>query len=129
MIRKVLTRYNGFALWAKIVIAIAVGLLAIGLAVRAGGALKYLIFGNTEAKEARANTVVAEEQGRASKETGIEAAETVVRTYEYHTTVDRTVKEGQNAVNRADKGQQMDPAIDAAGADALCRLSQDLCRN
>jgi hypothetical protein len=59
------TRFNGFSLWPKIIIGIAAALLVTGLAVRASGALHYIIFGNTEAKRERGNTVVAQEQTKA----------------------------------------------------------------
>jgi hypothetical protein len=59
------TRFNGFSLWPKIIIGIAAALLVTGLAVRASGALNYIIFGNTEAKRERGNTVVAQEQTKA----------------------------------------------------------------
>lgn len=128
MIRKLITRYNGFALWPRIIIGVAVLAIVVGVGVRAAGALKYLIFGNTEAKEARANTVVAEEQGQAARDTGIEAANTVVRTHERYVEVEKIVREGQDAIRDADNGEEMAPGIDAAGADALCRLHDDLCR-
>jgi hypothetical protein len=125
---KLKDRFTGLPLAVKIGAYVISGLVAIFIAARLIGALQIAIFGNVEAKHEHGNAVVAQEQGRAAKETGIEAANTVTRTYEYHTTVDRTVKENQNAVNRADKGQQMDPAIDAAVAAGLCRLHDDLCR-
>jgi hypothetical protein len=125
---KVIQRFNGFSLWAKLIVYIALAALAIGIAVRAGGAFKYLIFGNTEAKQAQGQTIVAEEQGWAAKETGIEATATAVRRQESHAKRDRVVREGQDAINRADRGQQMDPAIDAAVADGLCRVHDSLCR-
>jgi hypothetical protein len=79
--------------------------------------------------EERGGRVVAEEQAQGAKETGIEAGKTVVRTYERHTMVDRIVKEGQSNVNEAYAGGEVEPAVDAAGAAALCGLHVDLCRN
>lgn len=125
---KLRERLGGLPLWAKLIGSLAAALVAIFLVARLIGAVQMMIFGNVEAKREHGNTVVAEEQGTAARETGLEAANTVVRTYEYHTTVDRTVKEGQNAVTRADKGQQMDPAIDAAVANGLCGVHDSLCR-
>ena len=121
-------RYSGFSVVARIIIAVALLLLLVGLGVRLQQAVKVLIFGNVEAKREHAGLVVAKEQGQAAKETGIEATGTVVRTYEHHVQVDHIVKESQNAITRADRGQQMDPGIDAAIADGLCRVHPDLCR-
>lgn len=128
MIRKMIARYSGFGMIPKIVIATAAGLLMLGIGIRGVQAFKVFLFGNTEAKEARANTVIAEEEGIAARETGIEAANTVTRTFERHTEVERIVRETNDAIARADRGQPMDPELDAAGADGLCRMHDDLCR-
>lgn len=120
--------FSGFSLVARLIIGIVALLLVVGLLTRFSGAMHYLIFGDTAAKKAQAGTVVAESQGQAAKETGIEASNTVVRTYERHVEVDRIVKEGQSNVSKADRGQQMDPGIDAATAAGLCSVHDDLCR-
>jgi hypothetical protein len=125
---KLLKTFNSFALVPRLVIGVALLALAVGVGYRMVGAVKYMIFGNVEAKRERGNTIVAQEQGQAAKETGIEATGAVVRTYERHVQVDHIVKEGQDAVRRADKGEQMATDIDAAGAAALCRVHDSLCR-
>lgn len=79
-------------------------------------------------KEEQGGRIVAEEHVNAAKETGIEATNTVVHRYERHVEIDRTVREGQDVVSRLNKGQQMDPEVDAAGAAALCRVHDSLCR-
>jgi hypothetical protein len=127
-VSKLLGLFSGFSLWARLVIIVALVALAIGVGVRLTGAIKYMIYGDVAAKREHAGSVVAQEQGEAAKQTGIEATNTVVHTYERHVEVDHVVKESQDAVHRADKGQQMDPAIDAAVAAGLCRLHNDLCR-
>lgn len=114
--------------WGRIVAGILIAALLVGVGIRGYQAVKVFLFGNTEAKEARANTVVAEEQAAAAHDIGVEATNTVTRTYERHVTIDRTVKEAQNEIADADNGQQMDPAIDAAVATGLCQLHDDLCR-
>ena len=57
-----------------------------------------------------------------------EASKATVQRYERYITVDRTVRESQDAVNGAYKGGKIDPQVDAAGADGLCKLHDDLCR-
>jgi hypothetical protein len=124
----VVTRFNGFSLWPKVVIGIAAALLATGLAVRAGGALKYMIFGNTEVKRERANTEVAKEQTKAEANIADKTIESVHERDVYREHVTDIVHDGQERVNAADHGQQMDPAIDAAVADGLCSVHDGLCR-
>jgi hypothetical protein len=64
-VSNLVTRFNGFSLWPKIIIGVAALLLVVGVGVRASGALKYIIFGNTEAKREHGNVVVAQEQTKA----------------------------------------------------------------
>lgn len=120
--------FSGLTLWLRIVLIIVGAALIVFAAYRLTGAVKYLIFGDVEAKREHANTVVAQQQGQATKEIGAAAQNEVVKTYEHDVEIDRTVREGQDAVAQADHGQQMDPAIDAAVADGLCRVHTDLCR-
>lgn len=126
--RRLLTRYNGFAPWARIVIALALGLLVVGLALRASEALHVLIFGDTEARRERGNAVVAREQTRAESNIADQAIATVHERDVYREHVREVVRDSQERVNGADHGQQMDPAIDAAVADGLCRVHDSLCR-
>lgn len=110
--------------WVKL----ALGVLAIGIV---GFVVWKLFFADIERRVTteHAGKVVAQSQTQGTKETGIEATNTVVHTYERHVEVDHVVKESQDAVNRADHGQQMDPAIDAATAAGLCSVHDSLCRH
>lgn len=123
-----LTRYNALAIWMRIVIAIVAIVAICFIGYRFYDGLKVMIFGNTEAKKEHANTIVAQQQGQAAKEIGQVAQNQIVKTYEHDVEIDRTVKEGQDAVTRADRGQQMDPEIDNAVAAGLCRVHDSLCR-
>lgn len=125
---KLKDRFFGLPLWAKLITYVVAALLAIFMVARLIGALQIALFGDPRVKQEHGNAVVAQEQTQAAKDTGLEATNTVVRTYERTVQVDHVVREGQNAIQRADKGQQMDPAIDAATADALCRVHDSLCR-
>jgi Sec-independent protein translocase protein TatA len=120
--------FGGLTLWLKILLFVIVAVLMVFAAYRLTGAVKYLIFGDVEAKREHGNTVVAQQQGQATKEIGAAAQNEVVKTYEHDVEIDRTVREGQDAVAHADHGQQMDPEIDNAVATSLCRVSVDLCR-
>ena len=125
---KLKDRFFGLPLWAKLIAYVVAAMLATFVVARLIGALQIAFFGDPRLKQEHGNTVVAQEQTQAAKDTGLEATNTVVRTYERTVQVDHVVREGQNAIQRADKGQQMDPAIDAATADALCRVHNSLCR-
>lgn len=124
MVLKLPAPWEPYAIWIKLAAGV-IGLLLVGFVVW------KLFFADIQrrVKEEHANGVVAKEQTQSAKETGIEATNTVVKTFEYHTEVDRIVKEGQNDVNKVNKGQQVDPEIDAAGAAALCRVHASLCRD
>lgn len=126
---KIRDRFFGLPIWAKLIAYVVVALLAIFIVMRLVGALQIAFFGDPRVKQEQGNTVVAQEKTQAAKDTGAEVTNTVTRTYEHYTTIDRTVREGQDAIARADKGQQMDPAIDAATANALCGVHDSLCRS
>lgn len=124
----VVTKFNSFSLWPKIIIGIAAALLVTGFAVRAGGALKYIIFGNTEAKREHGSVVVAQEQTKAEGKIADATIQTVHERDVYREHITQVVHDGQERIHAVDKGQQMDPAIDAAGAAALCSVHDSLCR-
>ena len=124
----VVTRFNGFSLWARIVIGLVALLIVIGLSVRAVDAFKVFLFGNTEAKREHANTVVAQEQTKAETKIADKAIESVHERDVYREHITQVVHDGQERVNAADHGQQMDPAIDAAVAAGLCSVHDSLCR-
>lgn len=125
---KIVDRFVGLPLWARAIGYLAGAALAIFITMRLIGALQVALFGDPRVKHEHGKAVVAQEQTQAAKDTGAEVTNTVTRTYEHYTTIDRTVREGQNAIAKADKGQQMDPAIDAATANALCGVHDSLCR-
>lgn len=125
---KLKDRFFGLPIWAKLIAYVVAAALTIFLVARLIGALQIAFFGDPRLKQAQGNTIVAREQVQAAKDTGLEASNTVVKTYEHTIQIDRVVKEGQNAIGKADKGQQMDPAIDAATATALCGVHDSLCR-
>jgi hypothetical protein len=109
-------------------IKLALGVVGLGIV---GFVVWKLFFADIQRRVAaeHGGKVVAQEQTQGAKETGIDATNTVVHTYERHVEVDHVVRESQNAVNRADHGQQMDPAIDAATAAGLCGVHDSLCRH
>lgn len=121
-------RFIGLPIWVKLIAYGVVLALAIFVAARLIGALQIAFFGDPRVKQEHGNAVVAQEQTRAAKDTGAEATNTIVRTYEHTVQIDHVVKEGQASIARADRGQQMDPDIDAATANALCGVNQELCR-
>jgi hypothetical protein len=125
---KLRDRFFGLPIWAKLIAYAIAAALAIFVAARLIGALQIAFFGDPRVKQEHGNAVVAQEQTQAAKDTGAEATNTVVRTYDRTIQIDHWVKEGQNAIARADRGQQMDPAIDAATANALCGVHDSLCR-
>lgn len=122
------TRFNGFSLWARVVMAVAALLLVVGVSIRAGEAFKVLLFGNTEAKREHGNTLVAQEQTKAEASIADKTIQTVHERDVYREHITSVVHDGQERIHVADHGQQMDPAIDAAVADGLCRVHDSLCR-
>jgi hypothetical protein len=128
-IGNLVTRFNGFSIGARIVIGIAALLLVIGIGYRMSGALKYIIFGNTEAKRERGNTVVAQQQTKAEANIADNTIQTVHERDVYREHVREVVHDGQEKVNAADHGQQMDPQLDDAIAAGLCGVHPSLCRS
>jgi hypothetical protein len=121
-------RFNGFALWARIVVIICVAILGYVLVTSAVGGIKSMLFGNPEVKRERANTVVAQEQGQAEADIADGTIGAVQEREVYREHVREIVRESQERVNAADRGQQMDPEIDAAVATGLCGVHDSLCR-
>jgi hypothetical protein len=121
-------KFRSFARWAQVLIVIAVAVLAIGLVTRFVGGIHQMIFGNTEATKAQAESYAWQKDTETIQKIGVDARDTTVKTYKRHAEIDSIVGGGKNEIARADKGQQMDPAIDAAVADGLCKLNASLCR-
>lgn len=122
------TVFNGWSIWVRIVLVIVAIVAIIAIGIRAQGAIKYMIFGDTEAKRERGNTEVAKEQTHAEANIADKAIQTVHERDVYREHVTQVVHDNQEKVNAADHGQQMDPAIDAAVAAGLCSVHDSLCR-
>lgn len=91
------------------------------------GDIKEAIFGDPEVIQARGETVVAREEGKAIATAGKAGNEALVQRYEYHREVERIVRDGQANVNAAYKGGKIDEDVHAAGIDALCGLHDGYC--
>lgn len=126
--KKLWVIFSGFAPWARLVIGLAVLLLVVGLGIRMTGAVKYLIFGDTEAKREHANTVVAQEQTKAEANVADKTIATVHERDVYREHITNVVHDSQGKIHAVDQGQPMDPAIDAAVAAGLCSVHDSLCR-
>lgn len=115
-------------LWARALAGIAaLALVALLLSSMVTG-LRDRIFGNPEVAREKGNGAVAREETRAAEQTTDQTIDAVRERDVYRETVREVVRQGQERINAADHGQQMDPAIDAATADSLCRLHDSLCR-
>jgi hypothetical protein len=124
----VISRFNGFALWARIVIGACVLVLGYVLITSAFSGIKHAIFGNPEVKREQGRTIVAREDTKAEANIADGTIERVRERDVYREHVREIVREGQEKVNAADRGQQMDPEIDAAVAAGLCGVHDSLCR-
>lgn len=113
-----LTGGRAWVKWAVIALAVAIGAYIVG------SAAYHAIYYGRDVRRAQGNAETARDIGHAATQTGQEAANTVTRTYEYHTQVDHVVKEAQDHVDAASDVE----GADAAGADELCRMHNDLCR-
>jgi hypothetical protein len=121
-------KFMSFAPWVRVVIYAAAGLLVVGLLVNGVSSLRNAIFGNPEVKREQGRTVVAQEQGKAEATIADKTVEKVRERDVYREHIREVVRQGQEKVNAADKGQQMDPEIDAAVAAGLCGVHDSLCR-
>ena len=127
--RSVWTAFSGLSLVVRAIIVILI-VAALAFAVtRFSGAVHYLIFGNTEAKREHANVVVAKEQIQAEEKIADTAVERVHERDVYREHVTTVVHDSEGKVNGVWHGETVGPDVDAAGADALCRLHADLCRS
>lgn len=114
--------------WARIVGGVVLVALAYFLITSGMRGIRDAVFGNPEVARERGNTVVATEQGKAEASIADKTIETVRERDVYRERITNVVREGQEAINAADKGQKMDPEIDAAVAAGLCRVHDSLCR-
>jgi hypothetical protein len=76
----------------------------------------------------RGGRVVAEEQVEAEGKIADQTIEKVRERDVYREHITKVVREGQESVNAVNKGQQLDPTIDAAVAGGLCGVHDSLCR-
>ena len=123
--------WTTFSALSWVVRAIIIVLIVAALAVavtRFSGAIHYLIFGNTEAKREHGNVVVAKEQIKAEAKIADTAVDRVHERDVYREHVTTVVHDSEGKVNGAWHGETVGPDVDAAGADALCRLHATLCR-
>lgn len=88
----------------------------------------WYVFGGREAIKAHAETQVAQVHADSTTQAGQTATSEVIKRYEYHTEVDKTVEKGQQGVDNAYHGETVGNDVDAAGAAALCSLDPSLCR-
>jgi hypothetical protein len=91
------------------------------------GNIKEAIFGDPEVTQAKGETVVAEEEGKAAVTAGKAGNEALVQRFEYHRETERIVRDGQANVNAAYKGGKIDADVHNAGIAALCGLHGSLC--
>jgi hypothetical protein len=120
--------FSGLSLvFRLIIIALVVGAMVFAVS-RFSGAIHYLIFGNTEAKVERGNVVVAKEQTKAEAKIADTAIEQVHERDVYREHVTNVVHDSEGKVDGAWHGETVGADVDAAGADALCRLHDTLCR-
>ena len=126
--RNPLSIFNGLSLVMRIII-IAVIVIAVGFAVhRLSGALHYLVFGDTEAKRERGNVVIAKAQTAAEGQIAGKAIDQVHERDVYREHVTEVVRQSKDRINGSWHGETVGPDVDAAGADALCRLHDSFCR-
>ena len=109
--------------WVKLAVAALVVVLA-------GWVIWKLFFADIQRRVAgeKGGRVVAEHQVEAEANIADRTIENVHTREVYREHVTNIVTKAQEEINRADEGQQMDPAIDAAAAAGLCRLRDSLCR-
>lgn len=100
------------------------------VAVLAGWVVWKLFFADIQRRVAaeKGGRIVAEEQVKAEANIADKTIERVHERDVYREVIARTVQEGQEKVDAVWEGESVGKAADAAGADALCKLHDDLCR-
>ena len=126
---KIWGRYTGLSMVARVIVAVVLVVVAVFVVMRFSGAMHRLIFGDTEAKRQHANAVIAKEQTKAEAKIADTTVQTVHERDVYHERVTNIVHESEGKVSHAWKGETVGQDVDAAGADALCRLHDSLCRS
>lgn len=122
------SRFNALSLWIRIAAYIIAALLAYLLITSAWSGIKDRIFGNPEVARQKANVVVAQEQTKAEGNIA-DGTIAAVREHDiYREHVTSVVHDSERKVSNAWHGETVGADVDAAGADALCRLHNDLCR-
>lgn len=115
-------------LWSRILGGVLVFVTGFFLLTSALHGIKDALFGNPEVKREQGNTEIAKEQTKAESTIAGKTIENVHERDVYREHVTNIVHEAQGSVNNAWKGETVGKDVDAAGADALCRLSDSLCR-
>lgn len=113
------------ARWAKLAIGTVVGVAIIALL----WVVAYRLFfqGQDLARE-RGNAVVTAEQTQAEDAIVRNTLETVRERDVYREHVRTTVMQGKKEIDDAWHGETVGEGVDRAGADALCKLHDSLCR-
>lgn len=111
------------------IISIVGTLIVAGLLIWFGWAIVYrLFYQGQDLKRAQGNAIVATEQGKAETKIAGAAMDAMKERDVYHDTVHTIVVQGRSNVDGAWKGETVGADVDRAGADALCRLHNSLCR-
>lgn len=87
-----------------------------------------LFYQGQDLAKARGATIVATEQGTAESKIAGTAMDAMKERDVYHETVRTIVTEGRSNINDAWKGETVGADVDRAGAAALCRVHDSLCR-
>lgn len=108
---------------------IVIGLVLAGLLAWGGYTVIYRLFIQpAELKKAQADMIVGEEQLVAERAIADQTTEKVIERDVYRETVRNIVTESKEQVDASWNGETVGEGVDAAGAAALCRLHDDLCR-
>jgi hypothetical protein len=93
-------------------------------------AVVYRLFfqGQDLAKE-KGNAIVAQEQGKAESNIAVKTLDSVKERDAGREEIRIIVQEGRSRVDEAYKGETVGVDVDRAGADALCRVHNGLCRH
>lgn len=111
------------------IISAVISLIVVGLVVWLLWAVVYrLFYQGQDLAKAKGNAIVATEQGTAETKIAGTAMDAMKERDVYHETVRTIVTEGRSNVNGAWKGETVGADVDRAGAAALCRVHDSLCR-
>lgn len=109
--------------WLGRIVAVA-AVLVLGYVV-----VYRLLFQGQDLARERGGRTVAEGQRDAAEKTAGTTLDTIREREVYRETVRDIVTKSEEDVNAAWQGESVGKGVDRAGADALCRLHRDLCRD